>query len=614
MVSSVATQVKPAACAPSESGVALDPQLVCLQLEFSSDGSARKFMAALASLLYGAAESCVIVDASGCGRDDLDFGEINHRVKTAVTLDLQVHVRNEGGLQKTAIELDETAVRITTHILLDTRATGTTWLQANPEHLGPVPVLALSMNGVHLAADALHPLVGLGVRTGGLIGARLHAAGESSARSIWTVDGKSGDALPVIASHDGAVWIPTAEARATTTPELWFEPGPAPPALPTVPAKWWTRFDHLTRSAATSLSELESHLRDLVPYTPAWRLDGVTDAWDASFMVPAEEGVVMALLPKANEVVVAVDLHLPAEVLQPLLLHAVAHLVLGHVRPGDDWGHWDTKSTATSAEPHRHWDREAKDFVARHLRRHTERRVESLDDCTPTEKAQLALWRIIGEMLGESRRLDPVAERYQKAAYQRQAAQRIVAMLEDYGGAMLCDGVGLGKTYVATTLMVHYVNSWRKQWASTPERLLEDPFRITVLAPNSVVSTWRREALPALTSFGVPLVTVRVVSHTKLSRISSASAILEPVRGGLSDLEHLLISDLVVVDEAHNFRSLAARRTKVLRDLLRLQPRREIRRRVALLTATTGQQQPRRPSAGSVASLLPISVAIRRQD
>jgi hypothetical protein len=34
-------------------------------------------------------------------------------------------------------------------------------------------------------------------------------------------------------------------------------------------------------------------------------------------------------------------------------------------------------------------------------------------------------------------------------------------MLQDFGGAMLCDGVGLGKTCVATTMMVHYVNAWR---------------------------------------------------------------------------------------------------------------------------------------------------------
>ncbi|MBF0240628.1 MAG: DEAD/DEAH box helicase, partial [SAR324 cluster bacterium] len=50
--------------------------------------------------------------------------------------------------------------------------------------------------------------------------------------------------------------------------------------------------------------------------------------------------------------------------------------------------------------------------------------------------------------------------------------------------------------------------------------------------------------------------------------------------------EHLVLSDLVIVDEAHNFRSTDAKRTLVLRDLLRLQPRKEMRRRVLLLTAT----------------------------
>jgi hypothetical protein len=159
-------------------------------------------------------------------------------------------------------------------------------------------------------------------------------------------------------------------------------------------------------------------------------------------------------------------------------------------------------------------------------------------------------------------------------------------MLEEYDGAMLCDGVGLGKTYVATTAIVHYANLWREREGERSGEVTEDPFRITVLAPHSVVSTWRREAIPGLAAFGVPLVTVRVVSHTQLSRIVGGSELLLPVRGGSSDWEHLLLSDLVIVDEAHNFRSLAARRTKVLRDLLRVQPRRNLRRKVLLLTAT----------------------------
>src|SRR5262249_30870368 len=150
--------------------------------------------------------------------------------------------------------------------------------------------------------------------------------------------------------------------------------------------------------------------------------------------------------------------HESVEMIEAALLHALAHLELGHVRPGDRWGHWDSSKTVISEAPHRVWDREARDLVARTFACPAARRVESLDQCTPTEKAQLGLWRMIGEMLGESRRLHPMAERYQRAAYQRHAAQRLVSMLEDFGGAMLCDGVGLGKTYVATTMMVHYAN------------------------------------------------------------------------------------------------------------------------------------------------------------
>jgi hypothetical protein len=152
---------------------------------------------------------------------------------------------------------------------------------------------------------------------------------------------------------------------------------------------------------------------------------------------------------------------------------------------------------------------------------------------------------------------------------------------------MLCDGVGLGKTYVATTVLVHYANTWHDRHTAAGRAPADDPFRVTILAPNSVVTTWQREALPPLAAHGVHAASVRVLSHTKLSRIQPTSEILKASsRARLSDLEHLLLSDLVIVDEAHNFRSVGARRTVVLRDLLRLQPRRDHRRKVLLLTAT----------------------------
>jgi len=581
------SMVKETSAAEGATRIAVLPALpAALQLDFASDTTARAYVLALASLLYGSAESRFVVDETGRGRDDLDFGEIAQRIKSRPALSLEFLVGFDGVSQKIAVDFKSAAVAVKMRLARDGAATGIIWFQADSGHLGPLPVVALPVRTEALTGDALDPLVALGARTGGLRTAQLHLDGETVARRTWTVEKPEAAAVPIAGVHADTVWIAGAAPTTAGSPVAWCSPGAVQPVAEPLAAEWWSRFDDLGRGATSLTAELENHLRSLVPDARRWRLDDLSAARHADFMAPIEDGLAMALVPTATEVVVAVDLHLPWETLQPLLLHAVAHLVLGHVRPADQWGHWDTPKTALAAEPHRQWDREARDYVSAYLARQTGRRVESLDDCTPTEKAQLGLWRMIGEMLGESRRLHPAAERYQQAAYQRQAAQRMVAMLEDFGGSMLCDGVGLGKTYVATTLMVHYANCWRDQCAATPGRQLEDPFRITILAPNSVVSTWRREALPTLAAFGLPLATARVISHTKLSRMSRASELLEPVRGGPSDLEHLLLSDLVIVDEAHNFRSLAARRTKVLRDLLRLQPRREARRRVALLTAT----------------------------
>jgi hypothetical protein len=161
--------------------------------------------------------------------------------------------------------------------------------------------------------------------------------------------------------------------------------------------------------------------------------------------------------------------------------------------------------------------------------------VRALEECNPREKAWLVLFDHIGRMVGQTRTLHAATERCEVAAYQRQAAQRLVTQLEEYGGAMLCDGVGLGKTYVATTVVVHYANLWRDQLVAARRTASDDLFRVTVLSPNSVVSTWLREAIAPLAAHGVPLATIRVLSHSKLSRIVPSSDILERGRSGMSE-------------------------------------------------------------------------------
>lgn len=585
------------------------PEHACsgkLHLDFATPADAQGYVVSLTSLFHGTADSCLVLDKSGRGRDDLDLGEIAFRIRSwsEITLNFQPHTTEL--LRGVVIARSAATVTVAVHLSAAGSATDIAWFQANPLHFGAMPILALPVRGNEFSLESLHPLVALGACAGRLRTARFCREGDGAILHTWSPEQPGPAASPLISTCYGSLWLEGTVTDTPGQPTLWYQPSPdspspapPPPAPPLsrltqpgtspaefTPTDWWSAFDDLIRAAPTAVLELQAHLLAILPQGPAWRLENLSAVRHTDFMVTPADDRNLILAPTDREVVVGIDLHLPAEILQTLLLHALAHLALGHVRPGDEYGHWDTTSTATAAAPHRLWDRQAKDYVAAHLKRPTSRRIGSLDDCTPTEKAQLGVWRMIGEMLGESRRLHPAAERYQKAAYQRQAAQRLVAMLEEYGGAMLCDGVGLGKTYVATTLIVHYANCWRDQGVPTPDRLRDDPFRITILAPNSVVSTWRREALPTLAAFGLPLAWTRVISHTKLSRLTRASELLEPVHGGPSDLEHLLLSDLVIVDEAHNFRSLAARRTKVLRDLLRLQPRRETRRRVTLLTAT----------------------------
>lgn len=550
-----------------------------VRLRFGSAAEASRYLRALTSLLVGASTKVTATLTTGAPREDLTAEEIADRLERAGINKLRFALRL--GAHATAVELallgsEPGAVAILTPFTSGP-ATARLWLQSDVDVVAPIAALALPTTAEVLALDAAHAFVGLALRCGGFEEAELTGDHPLS----WNTTKPNDAAQPVRSTLRDAVWSTATSEGAVA---LWVN-GLAPASKPRAPeAGWWEQYDLLTRSPREALDELHAHLAAHFDIPFAWAVVDKTAAPEGTFVVPPEASAIARLVPEADRVVVAVDLEQPASLVAEMLLHLCAHLTLGHVRPGDAWGHWDTQASL-SPTPHRQWDREARAFVDAHFARPV-RRVSSLEECNPREKAWLVLLDHIGRMVGQQRTLHPKTETYQAAAYQRQAAQRLVAQLEEYGGAMLCDGVGLGKTYVATTIAVHYANQWRDQLADTKRSATDDPFRITVLSPNSVVSTWQREAIAPLAAHGVPLATIRVISHSKLSRIVPSSDILTRGRTGMSDMEHLLLSDLVVVDEAHNFRSVGARRTTVLRDLLRLQPRKDLRRKVLLLTAT----------------------------
>jgi len=558
----------------------MSPQASVLRIDFSSPETATRFQRSLASLLFGSSTSVIVRSVSGIRREDLDAAEIAHRLSSALVASSEFELELEGQTATVRVASEQGGV---VRIELPTtvaRPTSRCWLQCDPEVLTTPRVLCLPFRSGSFTVGALHGVIGLASSTAGLRAAELHSP-DGAPIAAWATEPSDG-ATPIAATLNDSLWSP---AVAGADSSLWFEQHDAE-TRESPDHAWWTAFDELTRAPRTSIPELRAHLDTVFDIPCSWEIVELGDAPEFRDAVPPERGVIARLIPTPDRVVAALDLDQSPKVVGDAALHLAGHLELGHVRPGDQTGHWDTADTVSQVGARREWDRQVGQLLARDYPRPDTETRESIDDCTPLEKAWLVLLDHIGRMVGEARTLHKAAEQYQAAAYQRQAAQRLVAQLEDYGGAMLCDGVGLGKTYVATTVMVHYANSWRDSLADTGRSFSDDPFRVTILAPNSVVTTWQREAIPPLGAHGVVPATVRVLSHTKLSRILPTSQVIQRTQTQVSDMEHLLLSDLVIVDEAHNFRSVGARRTVVLRDLLRLQPRKDRRRKVLLLTAT----------------------------
>ena len=151
---------------------------------------------------------------------------------------------------------------------------------------------------------------------------------------------------------------------------------------------------------------------------------------------------------------------------------------------------------------------------------------------------ELAL-RILEQRFGPAARARPPSP--ELAAFQQEAHERLVAAIGCYGGALLADSVGLGKTFVAAAVA----------------RTLEQPGSTTIaVVPTSLLRLWRT-ALRGLAR-------VMLLTHATLSRSGG------PPGAG---------TGLVIVDEAHAFRNPRTRRYAALARLVE-------QRSVLLLTAT----------------------------
>lgn len=179
----------------------------------------------------------------------------------------------------------------------------------------------------------------------------------------------------------------------------------------------------------------------------------------------------------------------------------------------------------------KHWD-EAEDItpeilkvIQRHIREYTPFEVYA--------KALQEFFRghemTAGEWERTQSRIYNVLDQYQREGYQ--ALMKISAQ---FGGAFLCDGVGLGKTFVGLMLIERLIVHDRKQVALIVPKAARKP-------------VWEKELknyLPDLR--GEDFSNLAVFNHTDLQRGGEYPERLERVKDR---------ADALVIDEAHHFRN-----------------------------------------------------------
>ena len=141
-----------------------------------------------------------------------------------------------------------------------------------------------------------------------------------------------------------------------------------------------------------------------------------------------------------------------------------------------------------------------------------------MDDHLTAASADAVRGLIARTYLGESNRFRTLGD-VQLREHQADAIRRLRDLLDHFGGALLADEVGLGKTYTALAVAAVYP-------------------RMLVVSPASLIPMWRQSAAKA------GILHASFVSHEALSRRRRVTG------------DH----DLLIVDEAHHARNPATHR------------------------------------------------------
>ena len=134
----------------------------------------------------------------------------------------------------------------------------------------------------------------------------------------------------------------------------------------------------------------------------------------------------------------------------------------------------------------------------------------------------------VGEWEQNSSKVYRVLDQYQKEGYQ--ALMRIAGQ---FRGAFLCDGVGLGKTFIGLMLIDRLINRDRK--------------KVALIVPKAArIPVWEKELRKRLPGVYGDFSNLVVFNHSDLNRGGNFPERLEKVRQ---------MADVIIIDEAHHFRN-----------------------------------------------------------
>lgn len=133
-------------------------------------------------------------------------------------------------------------------------------------------------------------------------------------------------------------------------------------------------------------------------------------------------------------------------------------------------------------------------------------------------------------------RMYPVLDHYQREGY-----HNLMQIARRYNGALLCDGVGLGKTFIGLMVI---------------ERLLRDRKRVALFVPKAArEDVWEVKLRRYLPDALGRLSNLVIYNHTDLLRTGEFPALMQEVADKV---------DAFVIDEAHHFRNTTSDRRRKL--------------------------------------------------